>query len=279
MPSLKEDASVELKAAVQAVEDRADKCHELLGLLKRPANEARWTLLTAMALQLEELQQQFGSGSQLQRVGLINLDRCTCGFKFISEHGKPSSRLVRRYSWHGSLILEARHALEVTTQYTHFLDAFPMWHRNRQQVDVQPDGRVRFYIPRDSPRQRQVIAFNQGFRRVGSAIAPPYGSGTSKPESARAQRLLGDLCREARPAVTAQKFSYEPSRELVDALRPKYQDRLDENFSTRTRSASTGTLSANSSLSMLRSSSCVRFTNISAIPSPDLVSRFPFPLS
>jgi hypothetical protein len=33
-----------------------------------------------------------------------------------------------------------------------------------------------------------------------------------------------------RPGGTAKKFSYEPSPELVDSLRPKYQDRLDENF-------------------------------------------------
>ena len=40
MPFLLNDASPELKNAVQAVEDRADKFYELLRLLKRPANEA-----------------------------------------------------------------------------------------------------------------------------------------------------------------------------------------------------------------------------------------------
>jgi hypothetical protein len=229
MPSLLNDASLELKNAVQAVEDRADKCYELLRLLKRPANEARWALLTAMALQLEVWQQQFGAYSPSHKIRMVNLDRCTCGFKFISEHGKPVSRLVQKYTWHGSLILEANHALQVTEQYTHFLSVFPMWHKNHEHVDVQPDGRVRFYIPRDSSRQRQVIAFQQGYRPRGSEIASPY-SGMSKAESPEAMRLLGQLWQEARPGGTAQKFSYEPSRELVEALRPKYQDRLDENF-------------------------------------------------
>ncbi len=230
MPFLLNDASLELKNAVQVVEDRADKCYELLRLLKRPANEARWALLTAMALQLEEWQQRFGANSPRHRIRMLNLDRCTCGFKFISEHGKPVSRLVQKYNWHGSLVLEANHALQVTEQYTHFLSAFPMWHKNHDQVDVQPDGRVRFYIPTDSPRQRQVIAFQQGFRARGGEIASQYSGGTPKAESPEAMRLLGRLWHEARPGGTAQKFSYEPSRELVEALRPKYRGRLDENF-------------------------------------------------
>jgi hypothetical protein len=229
MPFLQNDASTELKNAVQAVEDRADKCYELLRLLKRPANEARWALLTAMALQLEMWQQQFGARSRNLKIRMINLDRCTCGFKFISEHGKPVSRLVQKYTWHGSLVLEASHALQVTEQYTHFLSAFPMWHKNHDQVDVQPDERVRFYIPRDSSRQRQVIAFQQGFLPAGSEVALPY-SGYSKAESPEAMWLLNQLWQEARPGGAAKKFSYEPSRGLIEALRPKYRDRLDENF-------------------------------------------------
>ena len=43
-------------------------------------------------------------------------------------------------------------------------------------------------------------------------------------------RLLGQLWQEARPRGDAKKFSYEPSMELIEALRPKYQVRLDENF-------------------------------------------------
>jgi len=230
MPFLLNDASIELKSAVQAVEDRADKCYELLRLLNRPANEARWALLTAMALQLEVWQQQFGPNSPNHKIRMVNLDRCTCGFKFISEHGKPASRLVQKYTWHGSLILEANDALQLTEQYSYFLSAFPLWHKNHEQVDVQPDGRVRFYIPRDSSRERRVIAFQQGFRRKGSEIASPYSGGPPKAESPEALRLLGQLWQEARPGGTAKKFSYDPSRQLIEALRPKYQDRLDEHF-------------------------------------------------
>jgi len=229
MPFLLSNASDELKASVQAIEDRADECYKLLRLLKRPANEARWALLTAMALQLETIQERSGANSPRHKIRIVNLDRCTCGFKFIAEHGKPQSRLAGKFTWHGSLVEDANHALHVTDLYTHFLNVFPMWHKGHEEVDLQPDGRVRFYIPRDSPRQRQVIAFQQGYRPRGSEITSPY-TGTPKPESPEAMQLLAELYQKARPDGSAKKFSYEPSRELVEALRPKYQDRLEENF-------------------------------------------------
>src|ERR1700685_1606130 len=135
MPFLLNEASVELKGAVQVVENRADKCYELLRLLKRPANEARWSLLTAIALELEVRQQKFGANRPLHKIAMVTLDRCTCGFKFITEHGKLASRLVQKYTWHGSLIQEASHALQVSEQYMHFLGVFPLWHKNHEGVD------------------------------------------------------------------------------------------------------------------------------------------------
>ena len=229
MPFLLDDASLELKNAVQVVEDRSDECYKLLRLLNRPANEARWALLTAMALELELCQQKYGANSPRHKIMMVTLERCTCGFKFISEHGRPASRLAEKYTWHGLLIQDAINALHVTEQYTHFLNVFPMWHKGHEQVDVQPDGRVRFYMPRDSPRQRQVIAFQQGYRSPGSEIVSPY-TGPANAESAEAMQLLGQLWQQTRPGGTAKKFSYEPSQELIEALRPKYQNRLDENF-------------------------------------------------
>lgn len=229
MPFSADNAPLELRNAVQAVEGRADGCYKLLRLLKQPANEAKWALLTAMALQLEMCQQKYGANSAPHNITMVKLDRCTCGFKFISERGKPASQLVKSYTWHGLLVQDANHALHVTEQYTHFLNVFPMWHKGHEQVDLQPDGRVRFYIPRDSPRQRQVIAFQQNYRPAGVDIASPY-RGTVKAESQEAMRLLGELWNEVRPSGTAKKFSYKPSIELIEALRPKYKDRLDENF-------------------------------------------------
>jgi hypothetical protein len=229
MPFSKNNAPKDVRDVLEAVELRADQCYTLLRLLKQPANEARWALLTAMALRLETFQQKFGANSSKHHIAIVTLDRCTCGFKFIAEHGKPTSGLVKSYTWHGSLVEDANHTLVVSEQYTHFLNVFPMWHKNHEQVDLQPDGRVRFYIPRDSPRQRQVIAFQQGNRPRSVDIVLPY-RGMPKPESREAMRLLGELWHRARPGGTAGKFSYEPPRALIEALRPKYQERLDENF-------------------------------------------------
>jgi hypothetical protein len=229
MPFSVNDAPIEIRNAVQFVEDRADECYTLLRLLKWPANEARWALLTAMALRMELCQQQFGANNPPHKITIVTLDRCTCGFKFISECGEPVSESAENYAWHGLLIQDATSALHVTEQYTHFLDVFPMWHKGREKVDVEPDGRVRFYIPEDSPRQRQVIAFQQGNRPAGTELVSPY-AGPSKADSPEAFRLLDQLLHEARPGGTAKKFSYEPTRALVEALRPIYQNRLEGNF-------------------------------------------------
>jgi hypothetical protein len=136
MPFLKRDASDSLQASVQAVENRADACYEALRLLKYPANEAAWALLTAMALQLETWQQRYGADSGKHKVRMASLDRNAIGFKFIAEHGKPPSRLIRKYAWSSMLETDATHALSVTEQYTSFLAVFPMWHKNHEQVDL-----------------------------------------------------------------------------------------------------------------------------------------------
>ena len=232
MPFRKSEASSEILNAVQVVEDRADECYKLLRLLNRPANEARWALLTAMALNLETTLQKDGRNGSIHRIRVINFDRCTSGFKFIGEHGKPASRLIRKYTWSGSLIVDANDALMVADRYMHFLNIFPMWHKDHEEVEMLSDGRLRFYIPRDSPRQRQVIAFQQGFRTRGSKLLINWGV-ASQNESEAGKRMLNELFHTSRQKGLARKFSYEPSRELIEALRPQYQARLDDNFRHR----------------------------------------------
>jgi hypothetical protein len=102
-----------------------------------------------------------------------------------------------------------------------------MWHKNHERVDLLSDDKVRFYMPGDSPRQRQVNAYQQKFRLTESENQPKENA---KPESPLAMRLLGDLVREVRPIAAQRKFAYEPSGELIEALRPKYQNRMDERF-------------------------------------------------
>jgi hypothetical protein len=80
MPYLKNEAPAEIREAVQAVENRSDECYHLLQLLNRPRNLAMWSLLTAMAHELEIFQQTFGANSTRHRIALINLERVLRGW-------------------------------------------------------------------------------------------------------------------------------------------------------------------------------------------------------
>jgi hypothetical protein len=220
------ECTPELRQAIQAVEDRADDCYQLLRLLKQPRNLATWALLTAMSLELESFQQRFGANSFRHRVALINLERYICGFHFIAVHGKPESKLVHSYTYRGSLKVDAAFALNVGRYYTNFLRVFPLWHQDHEQAELMPNGAVRFHIPRDSARQRQVIAYQQLYRPAEEIRRSPK----KQERSPELQRLFNDLFQEARPAGLQRKFHYEPSDELIEALRPEYQERLDTNF-------------------------------------------------
>ncbi len=226
MPYRVSECTPDLQQAIQTVEDRADGCYQLLRLLKQPHNLATWALLTAMALELETFQERFGANSFRHRVALINLERYICGFHFIAVHGKPESKLIHSYTYHGSLKVDAAFALNVSRYYTNFLNIFPLWHRDHERAELMPNGAVRFYIPRDSTRQRQVIAYQQLHRPAETIRKCPK----EQERSPELQRLFNDLFQQARPAGLHKKFQYEPSIELIEALRPEYQERLDSNF-------------------------------------------------
>jgi len=226
MPHLKDEETPETQAAIVTLERRADECYELLRLLKRPRNVAMWALLTAMARELEIIQQKYGSASSKHRDARINIERHMCGFHFIALHAKPESKLVP-YKFTSQVAEDALFACNICGYYTHYLHMFPLWHKNHERTEFTPDGRLRFFPPHDSTRQRQVIAYQQKHRPedfVKEQLARNNASTTAK-------NLLNDLFSQARQNDRLDKdFSYEPSRELVDALRPEYAQRLDHNF-------------------------------------------------
>uniref|UniRef100_E6PYM1 Uncharacterized protein n=1 Tax=mine drainage metagenome TaxID=410659 RepID=E6PYM1_9ZZZZ len=226
MSYLFSECTIEQRQAIQAVENRADDCYRLLRLLKQPRNLATWALLSAMALVLETIQQCFGANSSRHINALINLERCICGFHFIAVHGKQESKLIRSYTYHGSLKVDATFALNVSRYYTNFLYIYPLWHQDHERAELTSNGAVRFHIPRDSTRQREVIAYQQLYRPAEETRSIPKKNGRS-PE---VQRLFNDLFQQARPAGLQKKFHYEPSDELIEALRSEYQERLDTNF-------------------------------------------------
>ena len=113
-----------------------------------------------MALELESFEQRFGANSFRHRAALINLERYICGFHFIAVHGKSESKLVHSFTFRGSIKVDAAFALNVSRHYTNFLYIFPLWHKDHERAELMPNGAVRFHIPRNSTRQRQVIAYH-----------------------------------------------------------------------------------------------------------------------
>ena len=72
----------------------------------------------------------------------------------------------------------------------------------------------------------KLIAYQQLHRPAEEIRKKPR----KQEESPELQRLFNDLFQEARPAGLQKKFHYEPSTELIEALRSEYEERLDANF-------------------------------------------------
>jgi hypothetical protein len=228
MAYLKSEATEEFKNAVLSVERRSDDCWKQMRLLKQPRNVATWALLTSIALELELVQQDYGADSLAHRNAATVWDLCTCGFVFIATQGKAESKFIRKYSLNGMLKSDAQSDLLICREYTNFLNIFPRWHRYLQRADILPDGRVRFAFERDSPRQRQVIAFQQRAHPSKNMQGAP--SRARMTLTSEQEQLFADLHNATRSKGLARKFAYEPSRELLEAVRPHFQQRLDDSF-------------------------------------------------
>jgi hypothetical protein len=74
----------------------------------------------------------------------------------------------------------------------------------------------------------QQIAYQQGTRPGRKAFTHEESPRVNLSQSAKA--LLDELFFQVRPAGQSRKFNYEPSVELIESLRPQYQERLDQNF-------------------------------------------------
>jgi hypothetical protein len=230
MAFLKKDAMDDFQKAVLAVELQADDCWKQMRLLKCPRNLATWALLTSMALKLELLQQEYGPDSVPLRNMTTLWELCTCGFVFIAEHGKPESKLVRKYSWNGMLITDAAHDLEISREYTGFQNIFPMWHYDMQAADILADGRVRFAFERDSPRQRQVIALQQTVRPAIDMQDAPETRIHRVDLSKEQDRIFWDFHDSVKSRGLGKKFDYESPGELIEIIRPQFEYGVQHKF-------------------------------------------------
>lgn len=221
---LKKNATPEFVAAVKALEDRADECYRPLRLLRAPQNSAIWALLTGTVGQLEDQIARWGSESPHFQAALLNLSRiCPVLIRWIATRGKPESTLVKSYRWTEALSVDVNRAVDTGLHYSSFLNCLPMWHRDRLSAEFVSDGVVRFTVPSGS-RERQVSAYHKGFRpREG----PSRGiRGKRVEQSSSVKRLFEAVLHEAR-STGLHKFMYNESPELVAALMPEYQNRVN----------------------------------------------------
>jgi hypothetical protein len=181
-----------------------------------------------MALQLEELQQNYGADSFVHRSQMTLWDLCTCGFSLIASHGRPASRLIHTYTWNRTLEEDATFAMQISRKYTSFLGVFPMWHLDIQGADIMSDGRVRFAFERDSPAQRRVIAFQQTFRpQIGMRDAVTHHRMQLNSEQ---ERQFAELREIAQTRGSTKKLRYDPPAELIRDVLCHCLQRVDESF-------------------------------------------------
>ncbi len=178
-PCLKRDASPELVEAVRQIEHRADQCFHLLKILALPSNVALWALLIGGIHLIEREIDSRGENTPQLDATLINASSLvSTAMKWVMKHGDQSSAAGRR-NWTLGLAGVVNEAIELAHNYGGFLNALPMWHRNRYGVELFSPTQARFTVI-SSEMDRRVSAYQKGFRPTtgryrgerGKKIAP-----------------------------------------------------------------------------------------------------------
>src|ERR1700693_4701649 len=156
MSCLKKDATPEMVAAVQSIENRADECYKPLTILQLPANDAIWALLAGGIQMIEQEVTDWSQDSPYLSAALQNVSRLVpIALKWAVLYGNPCSAKTATF-WSQELGAMVNQALTVSSLYSHFETCFPMWHRSRYLADLMSQNVVRFTAlggVRDSPDQ------------------------------------------------------------------------------------------------------------------------------
>jgi hypothetical protein len=160
---IKSEATPEIVTAIDNIESRADECYKTLGLLEVPANLATWALLTGAVRMVEQEIEQSGDDSPQLSATLRNLSLFVpIAIGWALKHGQPVTQDAD-LRWTPQLDATVTHALQVASQYSHFVVGYPMWHHDRYSAQLLSADVVRFTAP-GSQRHRQVSAHLKGFR-------------------------------------------------------------------------------------------------------------------
>lgn len=219
---LKPNSPSEVIAAIQAIEDRADRCFENLEVYSFPKGLASWAILVRLVLWTEQLRQEHGYKNY--DVNLINFSkRGALALWWVQERCGRSTLHPQDYRWTPSLASAVDQALAVAASYQVFLDFFPMWHQNLQFAELLSENTVRFTVPGGAPARR-VSAFQKGFTPA-SARVPDTGL------------MLTAVQERARDAACSRCFwsdtaaiRYAEPLDLYESLFPSHLDRLNTEF-------------------------------------------------
>src|SRR5579862_6284122 len=223
LPVLKKDAPTEMIAALQALEDRADRCAESLQLLRRPWNIAVWGMLVGGIRLVEQEIAAWGDNSARLTATLINVGRLVpIAIKWAVARGLPASRLASQ-RWTFSLQTAVDEAVDVARNYDNFLVAFPLWHKDRYAAELLAPNGVRFTVS-GGGRERQVSAYQKGFRPIAGTYQTQRPS--KPPQPPEVQRLFQAVMEGARKTGQV-RFEYGQPWDLWDALLPEYRVRMD----------------------------------------------------
>ena len=172
---------------------------------------------------VEQVIQQSGDDSPQLSVALRNLGMFVpIAINWALKHGLPVSQDAD-LKWTPQLDTMAMHALQVASQYSHFVVGFPMWHRDRYFAQLVSPDVVRFTAP-GSPRHRQVSAHLKGFRPKDGAFTAVRAVRPQIPEVTEA---LFALSLQGALATGYTSFKYQEPWMLWKELLPDYRDRVN----------------------------------------------------
>ncbi len=221
-PCLKKDASAEVIESIREIEARADQCFHSLKILGLPSNEALWSLLVGGILLVEREIYTRGENTPHLDATLINTSSLvSTAMKWVVKSGRHSL-LIGRLDWTSDLAAMVNEAVEVAHNYGRFLNALPMWHKNRYGVELLSATHARFTVV-GSEMDRRVSAYQKGFR---PKTGRHRGERAQKiQQSVKIRELFEEVYAGCRPAGLLG-FTYNDPWKLWTELLPEYQSRL-----------------------------------------------------
>lgn len=219
------DSTREQIDAIVAVEKRADRCLEKFGLASLRGDQAVWTVLSEIAVQIERTHDCHGPDSSEFSAALINLARYGPAivrelWTGMPQQTEPSS--VR--TWSLALSTLAGNDIRLMNQYDALQSNYPMWYQNRTDAELLADGTVRFTASRGA-RDRQVSAYQKGLR---PSVEPHRSLPKRRMEPTESmlkqyRRLLDEA------SLTGQfSFTYEHPYRLARRTLARYEEMLSQ---------------------------------------------------